>query len=225
MSPRYDQYCPVARALELVGERWTLLIARELLLGPRRFTDLMAGIPRISSNVLAARLKELEHAGMVSRRSLPPPAASTVYELNPDEWGLAGVLAAMAQWGMTLLGRPRRTDAIRGRWLVLGLAVTATVSAADDTTYELRIDDDTLELRVRAGKIQPRQGPADAPDAVITMEATTLAELTDGELEIAQALTNELVVIDGDEAAGRRLLEAFRARAVKSAAAAGSASE
>src|SRR5919106_5601176 len=124
MSSRYAHYCPVARALELVGERWTLLVARELLLGPRRFTDLLAGLPGISANVLTGRLKELEQAGLVGKRALPPPAASTVYELTQAAAGLAAVLAAMAQWGRHMLGRPRPDDEVHSAWLVLGLAVT-----------------------------------------------------------------------------------------------------
>src|SRR5215831_12190187 len=124
MSRTYEQYCPVARALEIVGERWTMLVARELMLGPRRFTDLMEGLPGISPNVLATRLKDLESAGLVSKRTLPPPAASAVYELTEHAVGLARVLAAMADWGMTMLGRPRKGDEVRGEWMVLGLAVT-----------------------------------------------------------------------------------------------------
>ena len=136
MSRTYDQYCPVARALELVGERWTLLVARELLLGPRRFTDLMAGLPGISANVLAGRLKDLEQEGMVARRTLPPPAASAVYELTPEAAGLVSVLAAMAEWGMTMLGEPRAEDDVHGEWIVLGLAVTAPApDVADGTMY------------------------------------------------------------------------------------------
>ena len=115
MSRTYDQYCPVARALELVGERWTLLVARELLLGPRRFTDLMAGLPGVSANVLAGRLKDLEHDGMVARRTLPPPAASAVYELTDHAAGLVSVLAAMAEWGMSMLGEPRPNGEVRGQ--------------------------------------------------------------------------------------------------------------
>src|SRR3977135_1784085 len=114
MSRTYEQYCPVARALELIGERWALLVVRELLLGPRRFTDLMDGLPGISTNVLATRLKELEQAGIVSKRNLPPPAASAVYELSDANGGLAAVLAALAAWGMDLLGPRRRTDQVRG---------------------------------------------------------------------------------------------------------------
>src|SRR5215208_5285708 len=137
MSRTYDQYCPVARALELVGERWTLLVARELLLGPRRFTDLMAGLPGISANVLASRLKDLDQKGMVARRTLPPPAASAVYELTDHAAGLVSVLAAMADWGMTMLGEPRPEDEVRGEWILLGLAVTAAApEVADGTTYE-----------------------------------------------------------------------------------------
>ena len=115
MSRSYQQHCPVARALEVVGERWTMLIARELLLGPRRFTDLMAGLPGISANVLAGRLKELESAGLVERRMLPPPAASAVYELTAEAAGLVDVLAAMTRWGVTLLGRPRQGRRRSGR--------------------------------------------------------------------------------------------------------------
>src|SRR2546429_9930482 len=121
MSRTYDQYCPVARALELVGERWTLLVARELLLGPRRFTDLMTGLPGISANVLAGRLKDLEEEGMVARRTLPPPAASAVYELTSDPAGLVSVLAAMAEWGMTMLGGPRALDDVRGVLILFDL--------------------------------------------------------------------------------------------------------
>src|SRR4029450_5458539 len=123
MSRTYDQYCPVARALELVGERWTLLVARELLLGPRLFTALMGGPPGVRPNVLASRLKDLEQEGMVARRTLPAPAASAVYELTDHAAGLVSVLAAMADWGMTMLGEPRPDDAVRGEWIVLGLAV------------------------------------------------------------------------------------------------------
>ena len=89
MSRRYHQYCPVARVLDVIGERWTLLIVRELLLGPRRFTDLADGLPGIGSSVLTTRLKQLEQTGLVAKRTLPPPAASVVYELTDEGRGLA----------------------------------------------------------------------------------------------------------------------------------------
>jgi DNA-binding HxlR family transcriptional regulator len=211
VSRTYEQYCPVARALEVVGERWTVLIARELMLGPRRFTDLMFGLPGISSNVLAGRLKELEDAGIVSKRTLPPPAGSTVYELADDNEGLAHVLAAMAQWGMSLLGPTRDTDEIRGHWLVLGLAVTETLVGVRDATFELRIDDDVLEVRVEGGRMQPRYGAATDPDAVITTDAVTLADFTVGDVKVSRALATKRIIVEGDVTAARTFLESFRA--------------
>jgi DNA-binding HxlR family transcriptional regulator len=213
MSRIYDQYCPVARALEVVGDRWTMLVVRELLLGPRRFTDLFDGLPGISTNVLTTRLKELEEAGIVVRRQLPPPAASTVYELDEGATALGGVIAAMAQWGMDLLGRPRRTDEVRGRWLVLGLAVTTAVAEPDGTTYELRVDDDVVGLRVAGGRLQAQQGSVDEPTAVITTDSATLAAITSGDLSAKAALARRRVVVTRDTTAARRLLETFTGRA------------
>jgi len=210
MSRTYAQYCPVARALELVGERWTLLVARELLLGPRRFTDLMAGLPGVSANVLASRLKDLEQEGMVARRMLPPPAASAVYELTDHAVGLVSVLAAMADWGMTMLGEPRPDEEVRGEWIVLGLAVTAHAhEAIDGKTYELHIDGEVLHVEVHKGNLQPHQGPADRPDAVVRLDATTLADLARGHLELDEALSTGQVSTEGDGDAARRLLTSF----------------
>jgi DNA-binding HxlR family transcriptional regulator len=206
MSRTYDQYCPVARALEVVGERWTMLIARELLLGPRRFTDLMDGLPGISPNVLASRLKDLESEGLVSKRVLPPPAASAVYELTDHAHGLARVLAAMADWGMTMLGRPRTGDEVRGEWMVLGIAVTTPVPDVPDATYQLQVDGEVLRVDVRHGRLQPRHGPATDPTAVISARATTLADLALGRLDLDTALARGRVRVTGDEAAARRLL-------------------
>src|SRR4051794_14036725 len=116
MAKRFDQYCPIAHALSLVGERWALLIVRELLRGPRRYTDLAAGLPGIGTNILAARLRELEGADVVIRRKLPPPAASTVYELTEYGAGLEEVIHALARWGARTLGLPRRDDDLGAEW-------------------------------------------------------------------------------------------------------------
>lgn len=113
----YDHYCPLSRALDVVGERWTLLIVRELLAGPRRYTDLHADLPGVSTDVLASRLKELERDGLVTRRKLPPPAAASVYELTPRGAGLLPALTALAEWGaQDLPPEPGPTDAIRDHW-------------------------------------------------------------------------------------------------------------
>ena len=106
MSKRYDQYCPVCHALGLVGERWALLVVRELLQGPKRYTDLLEGMPGIGTNILASRLRELEAGGVVQKRKLPPPAASTVYELTEYGKQLEEPLYALARWGARTLGPP-----------------------------------------------------------------------------------------------------------------------
>jgi DNA-binding HxlR family transcriptional regulator len=207
----YQQYCPVARALDVVGERWTLLIARELLLGPRRFTDLADGLPGIGSSVLTRRLADLEQRGLIVKRHLPPPAASVVYELTDEARGLRPVLAALADWGLHLLGRPRRDDEIRGHWLVLGLAVTAKPSSAvPDGTYELRVDDAIFHIRSHDGRLHPANGPALDPTATITLTATTLAAIASGDLEIRTG-ADAPIAITGDTAGAQRLLESFAA--------------
>jgi DNA-binding HxlR family transcriptional regulator len=208
---RYDQYCPVARALDMVGERWTLLIARELLLGPRRFTDLAEGLPGIGTSVLTTRLKELEQRGLVARRTLPPPAGSVVYELTDQARGLARVLAALADWGMNVLGQPHNGDAVRSRWLVLGLAVIAKPDPSiPDATYELRVDDETFHVRLHQGHLQPAQGPAPSADATINLTTDTLAAIASGALDIPSPRADRLIAVDGDAAGAQRLLESLR---------------
>lgn len=118
MSRRsYDQYCAVARALDAVGERWSLLIVRELLAGPRRYTDLHADLPGVSTDILAARLKQLEGEGLVLRRRLERPANATVYELTERGVTLRRVVDALGAWGLDLLGEQRPTDAVREHWV------------------------------------------------------------------------------------------------------------
>jgi DNA-binding HxlR family transcriptional regulator len=207
---RYHHYCPVARALDVVGERWTLLIVRELLLGPRRFTDMAEGLPGIGSSVLTTRLTALEQSGLVAKRTLPPPAASVVYELTDEGRGLGPVLAALADWGTNLLGQPRNDDQVRGRWLVQGLAVTARPGPAiPDATYELRVDDEAFHVRSHDGHLRPAHGPASNPIATITLTADTLAAIASGLLEVGSPRADGLIAIDGDTAGAQRLLESL----------------
>ena len=207
---RYHQYCPVARALDVVGDRWTLLIARELLLGPRRFTDLAEGLPGIGSSVLTTRLMDLEQSGLVTKRTLPPPAASVVYELTDQARGLGPVLAALANWGMNLLGQPDKDDQVRSRWLVLGLAVTAMSDpSVPDGTYELRVDGETFHIRSDHGHLQPGEGPAPTATATITLSTDTLAAIASGQRDVPSPQADRLVAIDGDAAGARRLLESL----------------
>ena len=116
---KFDQYCPVAHALSLVGERWSLLIVRELLHGPKRYTDLTHGLPGIGTNILAARLRDLEESGVVRKRTLPPPAASTVYELTDYGRALEGPLLALGRWGALSIGERQDGQSLRSEWLAV----------------------------------------------------------------------------------------------------------
>src|SRR5215211_5082018 len=140
MPKSYREFCTVARALDAVGERWALLVVRELLLGPRRYTDLLEGLPGIGTNVLAARLRELEAAGIAERKHLPPPTPVTVYELTDRGRALRPVLDELARWGLADLDVPHGDEAVESRWFVLGLAATIHPDAdLAGTTFELRI--------------------------------------------------------------------------------------
>jgi DNA-binding HxlR family transcriptional regulator len=218
MSRRYQQYCPVARVLDVIGERWTLLIARELLLGPRRFTDLADGLPGIGSSVLTTRLKELEQTGLVAKRTLPPPAASVVYELTDEARGLAAVLRAMADWGMHMLGRPQKDDQVRSSWLVLSLAVTSEPEPSlPDATFELRVDDEVFHVRSHEGHLHPAHGPAPGAAATITLTTDTLTAIAGGELDVRGLQADRLVAIDGDARAAQRLLDSLARTRVRRA--------
>ena len=140
----YGQYCPIAHALGLVGERWSLLVVRELLEGPKRYTDLVAGLPKIGTNILAARLRDLETAGVVEKRKLPPPAASTVYELTPYGQDLRPVIHELARWGVRSLGPPPLEELEPG-WLMhaLDLALSPVTPAG---TISFRIGDEEATL-------------------------------------------------------------------------------
>jgi DNA-binding HxlR family transcriptional regulator len=214
VSRRYHQFCPIARVLDVVGERWTLLIVRELLLGPRRFTDLAAGLPGIGTSVLTTRLKQLEHDGLVRKQILPAPAASVVYELTPSSLGLIAILGAMANWGMNLLGRPGPDDRVQARWLVLCLAVTAKgAHSVPDAAYELHIDDEIFHIRAQDGQLAPAQGPTQNPEATIAMSTDALVAIANGELDIPSPRATRLITIDGATPGAEQLLRALAASA------------
>jgi DNA-binding HxlR family transcriptional regulator len=158
----YDQYCAAARALDVVGERWTLLIVRELLLGPRRYTDLRHGLPGIGEGLLAARLKALEAEGLVGRRRLFPPASSVVYELTDAGRELEPVLDGLARWGARWLGEPTEAEAIRPRWVMLAMKTRFDAEAARgvNETYEFMLDDDPFHVRVEDGTVEVEDGTA-----------------------------------------------------------------
>lgn len=143
----YDQYCAAARALDVVGDRWTLLIVRELLVGPRRYTDLHADLPGVSTDVLASRLKDMEREGLTTRRRLPHAAAAYVYELTDRGRELLPVLQALATWGAPALQERRPTDAVRAHWFALPLLrVLAGLGA--EGVVQVRLDEGEFHVRV-----------------------------------------------------------------------------
>jgi DNA-binding HxlR family transcriptional regulator len=220
-TPRrsYDQYCSIARALDVLGDRWTLLIARDLLLGPKRYRDLLDGLPGIGTNLLAARLRELEAAGIVVRRTLPPPAGSTVYELTGAGLALEPVMFALGRFGSQFLGPPRETDNMRPTPFFLAMRAAFRPERADDLeeTYEVRVDGRVFEVRVAHGSIETREGPATEPDVVLELDVGTLYRLLFGELTPAQAERRDSAgVVTGDKQALARFVGLFAFGAARS---------
>lgn len=194
---RYDQYCPIACSLSLVGERWTLLVVRELMEGPKRYTDLADGLPGIGTNILAARLKDLEAAGLVEKQKLPPPAASTVYELTAAGRALRPVLHELARFGARYLGPPP-VDALEPGWLV-GALDLAVSPLAGDMVVAFRIGDE--EASIVDGRAVP--GLVAVADAVVEGDPAGFYHLfVDGELDAVR--------IEGDFRAVEHLVAAFR---------------
>ncbi|WTL48831.1 helix-turn-helix transcriptional regulator [Streptomyces sp. NBC_01497] len=173
----YDQYCAAARALDTVGDRWALLIVRELLAGPRRYTDLHADLPGVSTDVLASRLRDMERDELVTRRKLPPPAAAVVYELTPRGAGLLPVLGALAAWGAPDLGEPGPTDAVRAHWFALPmLRILGERAGAAAGTVDVRLDEGTFHVHLGAA---PAPRPAGAAGASEAMPASGAAHARD----------------------------------------------
>jgi DNA-binding HxlR family transcriptional regulator len=207
----YAQYCPVARALDVVGERWTLLIVRDLLMGPKRYTDLRAGLPGIASDILTARLRALEQAGFVRRRELPRPAPATVYELTEDALQLRHAILALGRVGMPTFGGPEAGEDVRPERMVLGLRVSFRPDefAELTETYELDIDGEPFTVDVGAGLVDTRPGPASSPAMRLRTDADTFIVLLTGELAPSVALADDRAALEGEREVLERFIEAF----------------
>ena len=217
----YNQWCSLAKALDVVGERWSLLVVRELLDGPKRYTDLREGIPGIATDVLAARLKDLEDEGIIERRTLPPPAASKVYELTELGLGLGPAVAALSRWGSRLLGPKTDDEAFRPHWLVLGLRGMLRADRAADVTLEVDFDllsGDTVRVRVDDGRLAHVAEPASDAQVVVHADLSTLSAIADGSLPIAAATADGRFAMEGDADAVAAFQRLFpQPRAVSSA--------
>ena len=198
---RYAQFCPLARAAEIVGERWTLLILRELLIGPKRFSDLQAPLAGVSSSVLADRLGKLAQRGLVRRRQLPPPAAATVYELTESGQGLLPAILELARWGTRQLGVPEPGDHIEPSWLKLGMLTIARRAPTPARTYRLTavVGDREASVRVSGGPagtvVLDEDGEA---EATLRADLFTLLAVASGFVAVEQAVGNGTLSVAGD---------------------------
>jgi DNA-binding HxlR family transcriptional regulator len=201
---RYAQFCPIARAAEILGQRWMLLVFRELFGGPRRFSDLRRRLRGMSSSVLAERLASLEQAGLVGRRVLPPPSAASVYELTADGRAFEPALLEITRWGLRLMTPPRPGEQLEPEWVRLGVRAFARRSAGPARRFELRMpaEPEPISVRVAGGAEGTTVLDDDAPvDASVTAPPLVILGLLSGGLDPAQALRDGAVVVAGDAAA------------------------
>lgn len=212
MSQRsYGQYCGLAHALDVLGGRWTLLIVRELLTGPKRYKDLLAGLPGIGTNLLAQRLRFLEEQNIVERRMLPAPASTEAYDLTERGRALEPVLVEMVRWGHGVMGKPNPNEIHRAHWSVLAMKAVFNAEEARGVRaeYEYRIDDTIFHARVDDGELRTSQGPALNPDFTLVTDTDTFVTLISGGITLQDAATSGRLRVDGDWTALERSSELF----------------
>jgi DNA-binding HxlR family transcriptional regulator len=186
----YDEYCAVAKSLDVVGDRWTLLIVRELAMRGRcRYTDLRNGLPGIATNLLADRLRELERAGVVAREEAPPPIATTLFSLTDRGEQLRPVLDGLMRWGVPLMTERKPDDVVRSHWLAGALGIMLADQEPDQPplTIELNIGDEPIVVEARDGRVETRLGAAPAPDVTVAGEPTPTLGLLLGLLDLTAA--------------------------------------
>ena len=206
----YGDRCGIARALDLVGERWALLVVRELLLGPKRFTDLREGLPHVSPDVLSQRLRELEDADVLRRAKLPPPAGARVYELTERGRELEPVILALGRWGSGAPFPPG--DARLGpdsAVIALLTVFEPSVAGGVEASYELRLGEHPFRARVGGGRIEFARGAAEDPDAAIATDPGTLVNVLWHRRELEDAERAGELAIEGDRRAAKRFLSLF----------------
>jgi DNA-binding HxlR family transcriptional regulator len=207
----YGQYCGFSRALEIVGERWALLIVRDLFVGPKRFSDLQRGLPGIPSNILTARLKELEEGGVVQRRLLPRPPGGVGYELTEAGHALERAVVELGRWGAKRLGEPGPHEVVTEDSMVMALRSTFRREAARGTTarYELRLGEIVVHAIIRNGALSAGKGPLVNPDLVIEAGPGIRAVMAH-EISPDQALKAKIVRLSGDRKLFARFAQIFQ---------------
>ena len=206
----YGDACGIARALDVLGERWALMTVREMLLGPKRFTDLRAGLPHASPNILSQRLRELEQAGIVRRRRLPPPAASQVYELTDRGHEIAPVLDALGTWGSRLpLPGPDATMSFDAHILSFRTLFRPDLAEGLEARIHFRFGDRPFRATVSGDALEITAGELEAPDAVITSDHGTALAVAHGRMSLAEAESAGTLQITGDRETAVRFLGLF----------------
>jgi DNA-binding HxlR family transcriptional regulator len=206
----YSDACAAAHALDLVGERWALLVVRELLLGPKRFTDLRTGLPGINPNRLTQRLHDLEESGIVRHRKLGPPARSSVYELTEWGRGLQPVLVHLGRWGRRSPFRDLDAEiSVDGLMLALSGDFDRPQSDGLTATYQLVFGDDRITVNVTDGRIDIARGEAAAPDATVTTDTRTFAAVLTRRRSLDEAVRSGELVLTGEPSLVQALLDSF----------------
>ena len=208
---RYQQYCALARTLDVAGDRWTLLIVRELAPGSRRFTDLLDGLPGIPRKLLTDRLRSLEGNGIIARHELPPPAARQVYALTDDGRDLAVAMAPLIAWGARRIGDRKPGESFRARWPAVGMAGLADREAAKGVSesYQYVIGDSAFHFTVDDGSIQLHDGRARDPAVTWTTDEETWADIASGKITASSAAAKDALTVAGDPQAAKRLRKIF----------------
>jgi DNA-binding HxlR family transcriptional regulator len=204
----YQQYCAVAKALDVVGDRWTLLIVRELMTsGPSRYTDLLKGLPGIATNLLADRLREMEKSGIVRSWAAPPPVATTLFDLTDRGKALRTILEELGRWGAPAMGVPQITNVFRSHWLVFPFDAYLVDRTPDQppVRIEVRTGDEPMVIETVEGKVRTRRGTVESPDAVLEGRPGPILGLLSGKLDMAEAKQRGLVV-HGSQKALRRVI-------------------
>jgi DNA-binding HxlR family transcriptional regulator/putative sterol carrier protein len=208
---RYHQYCALARTLDVAGDRWTLLIVRELTPGPRRFTDLLDGLPGVSRNLLTERLRALERDGIIARQELPPPAARQVYELTDDGRDLAVAMGPLIAWGARRIGDRKPGESFRARWPAVAMVGLADREAARGVseTYEYLVGDSAFHFTVDDGSVELHDGRARDPAVTLSTDEETWADIASGKITASSAAAAGALTVAGDAEAAKRLRKIF----------------
>ena len=206
----YGQFCGLVRALEIVGERWALVIVRDLLVSPKRFSDLRRGLPRIPTNILSARLKELEQAGIVHRRVLPRPSGSVVYELTEYGNELEDIVLRLGRWGARLLTKPGPEEIVTADSMIMAMRSIFRPKAARglNVSYELRLGEIIIHMIVNNGRLKVAEGALPDADLVIKT-GPAIKALIAGEVSPADAIANGTVRLSGDSQLLSRFADTF----------------